>query len=117
MLRSDYSYSGIFEQYEYTNIFPNLVFSHKIYFKDFLHLDPLMTDENNQLLEQFGVILKQLRIEKKLTLLDLEVRTGVSEGDISRIENGKKNFTFTTLVKLAKGLDIPVSKLLAKFNA
>lgn len=75
-----------------------------------------MTDENNQLLEQFGVILKQLRIEKKLTLLDLEVRTGVSEGDISRIENGKKNFTFTTLVKLAKGLDIPVSKLLAKFN-
>jgi HTH-type transcriptional regulator, competence development regulator len=76
-----------------------------------------MTDDNNQILEQFGTILKQLRLEKKLTLLDLEVRSGVTEGDISRIENGKKNFNFTTLVKLAKGLEIPVSKLLSKFNA
>jgi transcriptional regulator with XRE-family HTH domain len=76
-----------------------------------------MTDENKQDLEQFGAILKQLRIEKGLTLLDLEVRTGINEGTLSKIENGKKNFNFTTLVKLAKGLEIPVSKLLSKFNA
>jgi HTH-type transcriptional regulator, competence development regulator len=76
-----------------------------------------MTDENKQELEQFGSILKQLRIEKGLTLLDLEVRTGINEGTLSKIENGKKNFNFTTLVKLAKGLEIPVSKLLGKFNA
>lgn len=76
-----------------------------------------MTDENKQELEQFGAILKQLRIEKGLTLLDLEVRTGINEGTLSKIENGKKNFNFTTLVKLAKGLEIPVSKLLSKFNA
>jgi HTH-type transcriptional regulator, competence development regulator len=75
-----------------------------------------MTDENKQVLEQFGILLKQIRIEKKLTLLDLEVRTGINEGDISKMENGKKNFNFTTLVKLAKGLEVPLSKLLAKFN-
>ena len=75
-----------------------------------------MTDENKQVLEQFGAILKQIRTEKELTLLDLEVRTGINEGEISKIENGKKNFTFTTLVKLAKGLDIPASKLLTKFT-
>lgn len=76
-----------------------------------------MTDDNKQELEQFGAILKQLRQEKKLTLLDLEVRTGINEGTLSKIENGRKNFNFTTLVKLAKGLEIPVSKLLSKFNA
>ena len=75
-----------------------------------------MTDENKQVLEEFGAILKQIRTEKKLTLLDLEVRTGINEGEISKIENGKKNFTFTTLVKLAKGLDIPASKLLTKLT-
>ncbi|MCS3800868.1 helix-turn-helix domain-containing protein [Niastella sp. OAS944] len=76
-----------------------------------------MTDDNKQELEQFGAILKQLRQEKKLTLLDLEVRTGINEGTLSKIENGRKNFNFTTLVKLAKGLEVPVSKLLSKFNA
>ena len=81
------------------------------------HLKRLMTDKNKQELEQFGSILKQLRIEKGLTLLDLEVRTGINEGTLSKIENGKKNFNFTTLVKLAKGLEVPVSKLLSKFNA
>jgi HTH-type transcriptional regulator, competence development regulator len=74
-----------------------------------------MTDENKQVLEEFGAILRQARIEKKLTLLDLEVRSGINEGELSRIENGKKNFNFTTLVKLAKGLEIPLSKLLSKF--
>lgn len=75
-----------------------------------------MTDENKEILTQFGAILRQIRTDKGLTLLELEVRTGINEGDISKIENGKKNFAFTTLVKLAKGLEIPVSKLLSKFN-
>lgn len=75
-----------------------------------------MTDENKLILTQFGAILRQIRTDKGLTLLDLEVRTGINEGDISKIENGKKNFAFTTLMKLAKGLEIPVSKLLSKFN-
>lgn len=75
-----------------------------------------MTEENKELLKQFGSILRQIRNEKGLTLLELEVRTGINEGDISKIENGKKNLAFTTLVKLAVGLEISLSKLLAKFN-
>ena len=75
-----------------------------------------MTDENKEILTQFGAVLRQIRTDKGLTLLEFEVRTGINEGDISKIENGKKNFAFTTLVKLAKGLEIPVSKLLSKFN-
>ena len=74
-----------------------------------------MTEENQEILVEFGKLLKQIRTEKGLTLLELEVRTGINEGDISKIERGKKNLAFTTLVKLARGLEISTSKLLAKF--
>ena len=75
-----------------------------------------MTEDNQEILAQFGKHLKQIRLEKGLTLLELEVRTGINEGDISKIENGKKNLAFTTLIKLATGLEISSSKLLAKFK-
>lgn len=90
--------------------------SPKKYFEELQHLDRRMTDENKEVLAQFGTILRQIRTEKGLTLLDMEIRTGINEGEISKIENGKKNFAFTTLVKLAKGLDLSLSKLLSKYN-
>lgn len=74
-----------------------------------------MTEDNKEILAQFGAVLKQKRLKKGLTLLELEVRTGINEGDISKIENGRKNFNFTTLLKLANGLDISVSELLSDF--
>jgi len=74
-----------------------------------------MENENNEILAKLGQTIKQVRINKKLTLLELEVRTGISEGGISKIENGKKNLAVTTLIKLAKGLEIPLSELLLDF--
>ena len=59
----------------------------------------------------FGKRLKNLRIEKGMTQLDLEVASGVTEADISRIENGKQNIEFYTLVKLASALDLPLKEL------
>jgi transcriptional regulator with XRE-family HTH domain len=74
-----------------------------------------MENDNDEILMKLGQTLRQARLKKKLTQLDLEVLTGIPEADISRIENGRKNFAVTTLIKLAKGLEIPVSKLLADF--
>ena len=74
-----------------------------------------MENENNEILTKLGQTIRQARIRKKLTLLELEVLTGISEGGISKIENGKKNFAITTLIKLAKGLEIPASELLSDF--
>ena len=71
-----------------------------------------MAPEHTKILIAFGSNLRQLRKERQLTLLDLEVASGVNQGDISRIENGKKNLNLTTFIKLAKGLDIHPSKLL-----
>lgn len=63
------------------------------------------------LLEQFGKRLKQLRKEKGKTQLDIEVATGINNGDISRIENGKTNIEFITIAKLAEALDVEMSDL------
>ena len=54
----------------------------------------------------FGKRLKQLRQKSSLTQLDLELESGISRTEISRIENGQKNIEFLTIVKLATALDI-----------
>jgi len=54
----------------------------------------------------FGKRLKQLRIKKGITQLDLEVQSGISRTEISKMENGLKNIEFFTMVKLAEALEV-----------
>ena len=61
--------------------------------------------------EAFGKRLKTLRIKKGITQLDLEIQSGISRTEISRIENGLKNIEFFTIVKLADALEINLSDL------
>lgn len=70
-----------------------------------------MTEAGKEILVQFGANLKKVRLAKGLTTLDLEVRSGINNGDISKIENGKRNLSFTTLAKLAEGLEVPIKEL------
>jgi transcriptional regulator with XRE-family HTH domain len=70
-----------------------------------------MTEISKDILKDFGAHLKRLRESKGLTLVDLEVKSGVNNGDISKIEGGKINLAFTTLAKLATGLNLPMSDL------
>jgi len=57
--------------------------------------------------KEFGAKLKEIRKEKKLTLLDLKTRTGYSDSYLSQIENGYKDLPKPALLrKLAAGLDI-----------
>lgn len=62
----------------------------------------------NQEIKAFGKRLKQLRLKKGLTQLDLELESGISRTEISRIENGLKNIEFITIVKLSSALEIPI---------
>ena len=48
----------------------------------------------------------RIRKEKNLTQADLATRTGIDQGDISRLENGSRNPTQNMLKKLADGLDM-----------
>ncbi|MBS1598173.1 MAG: helix-turn-helix transcriptional regulator [Bacteroidetes bacterium] len=62
-------------------------------------------------LEKFGKRVRQLRNNQKLTLLEMEVRTNINNGDLSRIENGKTNIEFFTIAKIAEALNVPLLEL------
>ncbi len=62
-------------------------------------------------IELFGNRLRQLRMRQGLSQLELEVRSGINRTEISRIENGKKNIEFFTLVKLAVALEVELKEL------
>lgn len=55
-----------------------------------------------------GRNLKRLRKDRELTLIDLEVMTGINNGEISRIERGLKNVELVTITKLADALQADV---------
>ncbi len=46
-----------------------------------------------------------------MTQLDLELESGISRTEVSRIENGLKNIEFYTIVKLAIALEISLIDL------
>ena len=56
----------------------------------------------------FGKHLRSFRIKRGMSQLDLEVESGISRTEISRIENGLKNIEFMTITKLAIALDIEI---------
>ena len=60
----------------------------------------------------FGAHVKAIRLKKGLEYSDLARETSLSKSDIAAIEDGNKNFAFTTLLELAKGLDVHPSQLL-----
>lgn len=65
----------------------------------------------NKEIVQFGENVRLLRAKKGLTQLDLEAATGIDRGDISRIENGRMDIQFSSIVKLAEGLEVLLHEL------
>jgi transcriptional regulator with XRE-family HTH domain len=64
---------------------------------------------------QFGQFLKELRIAKGLTLIELGERIHLSNPYLSQIENGKRGIpTPELLEKLAEVFDVPFIELLDK---
>lgn len=58
-----------------------------------------------------GLQIKALRKQADLTLDELSRRSGISTGLISQVERGKGNPSFTSLVQIAHGLDVPIGRL------
>lgn len=66
-----------------------------------------MTDKRYKTdIEAFGKRLRDLREQKEMSQLDLEVESGINRTEISRIETGKKNIELITLFKLAGALKV-----------
>jgi len=69
-------------------------------------------ERNEKSLRRFGQLLAALRKEKNLSVRDLASRSGVETRRIARIEAGKVNIHFTTILALARGLGITPEELL-----
>ncbi len=55
--------------------------------------------------------LKELRIEKGYTQIKMQMLTGIDQSDYSKLENGKRYFTFEQCRKLAIALDTSMDYL------
>ncbi len=53
-----------------------------------------------------------LRKERGLTMRDLSELTGLSQGHISRLENGRQGFRAETLIRIAEALGVEPYRLL-----
>lgn len=70
-----------------------------------------MDEKEKQYLQLFGRRVKQLRTERSLTLRQLSNRSGLDRSQISMIENGKLNVTMSTLIAIAKGLEVSLKEV------
>ncbi len=86
--------------------------------KNVFHINAILVLMNKlrdkKVLEQFGQKLKDLRLEKGLTLEQLAFEADIELSQVHRVEKGKINPTLTTLIALAKGLNISISELLVE---
>lgn len=56
-------------------------------------------------------LIKQIRKEKNITLVELSKRTGISQSHLSDIENEKKQPSFTIMWKISKVLNVHLEDL------
>ena len=55
--------------------------------------------------------LKELRLEKGYTQIKMQMLTGIDQSDYSKLENGKRYYTFEQCRKLAIALDTSMDYL------
>jgi transcriptional regulator with XRE-family HTH domain len=66
-----------------------------------------------EILRQFGKQVTFLRKQKKLSIRELARAANLEWPQVQNIEAGKVNLLFTTIISLARGLDVPPEKLLS----
>ena len=71
-----------------------------------------MADDFDIELNKLGERIKKIRKSRKLTLVDLQLSSGIHDTDLSRIERGLDNIEFSTIFKIAKGLDLETKDLM-----
>lgn len=72
---------------------------------------PAGVDESGQLpMQQLGRLVRGLRADAGLTLVELAEAADVSAGLISQIERGQGNPSYNTLIKLAHALNVKVGE-------
>ncbi len=76
-----------------------------------IKFDMKINSEKIEFLKSFGKRIQLLREEKQLSLRQLAQNCEIDYSDISKIEKGLRNIQMSTIVELAKGLDVAPKKL------
>lgn len=59
-----------------------------------------ISTEHLQLIKEYGVKIKELRIKKGISYIDMAEEIGISRNTYNLIELGKVNFKITTLISI-----------------
>ncbi len=73
-------------------------------------------ENKEKVLEKFGKHLTKLREMQEMSIRQFAATSGLEYSQVQRIEKGKVNLAFTTLISLAQGLSVEPSKLLEGFK-
>lgn len=61
-----------------------------------------------------GQMLRRIRTERKLTLVQVSERVGLPVSTLSKVETGKMSLSYDKLLKISRGLDIDITRLFQK---
>lgn len=64
-----------------------------------------------------GESIRRLRIEENLTQEELALRSGLSQGYINQLENGKRKFTQKSLELISRVFSIPIMEFFSEKEA
>lgn len=72
--------------------------------------------QENTLVAAIGRVVREERLQRKMTVADLARATGLSTGMMSKIENGNISASLSTLEALADALSIPITSLFRAYG-
>ncbi len=75
-------------------------------YKEEVLKNSLVKEEYDAIQPEYDIIQAMInaRNDQKMTQKELSVKTGITQADISRIENGTRNPSLTMMKRLAEGL-------------
>lgn len=75
-------------------------------------LSAMIDGRKKKISKDFGINLKRVRREKKMSLRQLAASTELEHAQISRMEKGEVNPTLSTIIFLAEALQVDPAELL-----
>lgn len=69
-------------------------------------------NKTKQLITAVGELIKKHRVKQNKTMYKISAEVGVPKATWRELELGLKDFRFTTLWKIAEGLDVPLDQFI-----
>lgn len=81
-----------------------------------IHILTYMERDEKQIIKLLGIYLKSLRESQNKSLNIFAYENDMTTATVSRVENGLVDSKFSTLIKYAKGLEIPLETILMNLD-